>query len=216
MARTADPTDIPRRLTAAGYALFNEAGYNATGIAQITERAGVPKGSFYNHFDSKEAFAAAILRHYAEQVDTAWAQAVQEAQAAPHATPLSTIEHLFGTFARHHAHKQCQGCLVGNFAGEIVRASALCQQAITRIQADWQQRLAALIAQAQHAGQARTDLDAATLSRLFWDTWEGALLRAKIAGHIAPLQDTLRLMLDKVLAPPVDQGAQRTPDFSAG
>jgi len=202
MARTADPTDIPRRLTDAGYALFNEAGYNATGIAQITDRAGVPKGSFYNHFDSKEAFAAAILRHYAEQVDTAWLSAVQTARHAPSASPLATIEHLFTTFARHHASKQCQGCLVGNFAGEIVRASALCQQAITQIQADWQQRLAELIAQAQHAGQARTDLDALTLSSLFWDTWEGALLRAKIAGDIAPLQKTLRLLIDKVLAAP--------------
>ncbi len=197
MPRTADPTDIPRRLTEAGYALFQEAGYNATGIAQITERAGVPKGSFYNHFDSKEAFAAAILRHYADKIEGAW----QEVLATAPDTPLATIAHLFQAFARHHARTGCQGCLVGNFAGEMVRASPLCQIEIDHILSTWRQRLADLIAQAQQAGQARHDMDALTLSTFFWDAWEGALLRAKIAGHAAPLQDTLTLMLDKMLAP---------------
>jgi TetR/AcrR family transcriptional regulator, transcriptional repressor for nem operon len=203
MPRTADPTDIPRRLTEAGYALFQQAGYNATGIAQITELAGVPKGSFYNHFDSKEAFAAAILRHYADRVETAWSEALATVPHAPQqpATPLATIAHIFQSFASHHARAQCQGCLVGNFAGEMVRASPLCAQVIDDILSTWRQRLAALIALAQGAGQARTDLDALSLSTLFWDAWEGALLRAKIAGHAAPLQDTLTLMLDKMLAP---------------
>lgn len=197
MSRTADPTDIPRRLTEAGYALFQQAGYNATGIAQITDLAGVPKGSFYNHFASKEAFAAAILSHYGDKVDAAW----QEALAGAPDSPLGTIAHVFQTFAQHHARTQCQGCLVGNFAGEMVRASPMCQQVINDILANWRQRLAQLISQAQATGQARTDLDAQTLSAFFWDVWEGALLRAKIAGHTGPLQDTLTLMLDKMLAP---------------
>jgi TetR/AcrR family transcriptional repressor of nem operon len=200
MPRTADPTDIPRRLTEAGYALFQQAGYNATGIAQITDRAGVPKGSFYNHFDSKETFAAAILRHYADRIETAWSEALASAPGQP-PSPMGTVAHIFQTFAQHHARTQCQGCLVGNFSGEMVRASPLCAQVIDDILLTWRQRLAELIAQAQTAGQARTDLDALTLSALFWDVWEGALLRAKIAGHTGPLQDTLTLMLDKVLAP---------------
>ena len=201
MPRTADPTDIPRRLADAGYALFNEAGYNATGIAQITERAGVPKGSFYNHFESKEAFAASIVRLYANLVDDAWSQAEATARAAGHTTPLALIRAVFAAFAAHHASRDCNGCLVGNFAGEIARASPVCQQALDDTLQAWRLRLATLITQAQAAGEARTDLDAHTLADLFWDSWEGALLRSKIAGHIAPLTDTLSLMLDKVLPP---------------
>ena len=41
MARTADKTDIPNRLTKAGRELFSRHGYNATGIQQITDHAGV-------------------------------------------------------------------------------------------------------------------------------------------------------------------------------
>ncbi len=203
MARTADPTDIPRRLTAAGYALFNQAGYNATGIAQITDQAGVPKGSFYNHFESKEAFAASILRHYADLVSVAW----QEALSTAPPSPLGAIEHVFSAFIAHHGRNQCQGCLVGNFAGEMVRASPMCRQVLGDILLAWRRQLAALIAQAQAAGQVRTDLDSLTLSSFFWDAWEGALLRAKVAGEITPLQDTLRLMLDKIFVPPGAQAA---------
>ena len=61
MARTADKTDIPNRLTKAGRELFSRHGYNATGIQQITDLAGVPKGSFYNHFESKEAIYATLV-----------------------------------------------------------------------------------------------------------------------------------------------------------
>ena len=104
MPRTADPTDIPRRLTDAGYLLFNRHGYNATGIQQITDQAGVPKGSFYNHFGSKEAFAAQILRHYADWVDEAWDLCLND--APPDA--LGAIRHAFARFVEHHGRTQCQ------------------------------------------------------------------------------------------------------------
>ena len=42
--------------------LFYEQGYHATGIKQIIEEAGIAKGTFYSHFDSKEALGLAWLR----------------------------------------------------------------------------------------------------------------------------------------------------------
>ena len=44
--------------------MFSKSGFNGCSVQDITECAGVPKGSFYNHFDSKEALAAAALEHY--------------------------------------------------------------------------------------------------------------------------------------------------------
>jgi len=122
MARTADKTDIPRRLTAAGYELFTRCGYHATGIQQITDQAGVPKGSFYNHFESKEAFAAAIIAHYARWVDEAWERCLSDAPPDAH----DAVRHVFTRFIAHHEQQGCQGCLVGNFAAEVAETSALC------------------------------------------------------------------------------------------
>ncbi len=197
MPRTADPTDIPRRLTDAGYLLFNRHGYNATGIQQITDQAGVPKGSFYNHFGSKEAFAAQILRHYADWVDEAWDLCLNE--APPDAR--GAIRHAFARFVEHHARTQCQGCLVGNFAAEVAESSPACRDVLQASMEAWRTRLAGLIERAQAEGSIRRDLPAPTLSLLFWDAWEGALLRMKIERHTGPLSDTVALLLDSLLAP---------------
>ena len=60
MARTADKTDIPRRLTEAGNQLFTRCGYHATGIAELCEVNGLGKGAFYHYIKSKEELLAAI------------------------------------------------------------------------------------------------------------------------------------------------------------
>src|SRR3954451_16319460 len=56
--------DVRERLLEAGVRVFARSGFNGCSVQDITDDAGVPKGSFYNHFDSKEALGAAALRHY--------------------------------------------------------------------------------------------------------------------------------------------------------
>ena len=63
MPRPPNP-EVRRRLLAAGLDLVHAHGFAASGVKDITDAAGVPKGSFYAYFPSKEAFAAAILEHY--------------------------------------------------------------------------------------------------------------------------------------------------------
>lgn len=197
MARTADKTDIPNRLTEAGYALFNQMGYNATGIQQITDKAGVPKGSFYNHFDSKEAFAAQIIRNYGAWVDKAWDTAMHDAPPEP----TAAVRHLFGSFIQHHERSGLQGCLVGNFAAEMAESSTTCRTVLCSVMVGWRERLATLIEQAQQQGLVRSDLPPATLSSFFWDAWEGAVLRMKVEHSTQPLKDVVDLMLDKFFKP---------------
>ncbi len=197
MPRTADKTDIPKRLTEAGYLLFTQQGYNATGIQQIADQAGVPKGSFYNHFDSKEAFAAAILSHYAQWMAQAWDTCMADAPAEP----LEAIRHVFARFIQHHADTDCQGCLAGNLAAEVSESSALCRKVLQGSMRDWRDRLAELIAQAQTRQQVRCDLSAQALSTAFWDAWQGALLRTKIEHSTEPLAHAVQMMLDHFFAP---------------
>jgi TetR/AcrR family transcriptional repressor of nem operon len=42
-------------------------GYNATGVQEIVNAAGIPKGSFYNYFSSKENFAVEAMRLFTER-----------------------------------------------------------------------------------------------------------------------------------------------------
>lgn len=53
-----------RRILDSAVDLFSELGYGETGLADVLARAGVSKGAFYYHFDSKEAVAVAIIEDY--------------------------------------------------------------------------------------------------------------------------------------------------------
>ncbi|MBI5256502.1 MAG: TetR/AcrR family transcriptional regulator [Burkholderiales bacterium] len=199
MPRTADPTEIPERLLSAGLALFLRQGYNATGIQQLTDQAGVPKGSFYNHFASKEAFAAAIVERYAQNMQRSWERMM--ASAPPQ--PMAAIRHVFAQMLAYHERAACPaGCLIGNFAAEITLSSEACRQGLLAAQLGWRQRLAGLVAGAQASGDIRRDIDATALAALAWAAWEGALLRMKVEHSVQPLRDSVALLLDHLFRPP--------------
>src|SRR6202050_2171907 len=65
-----DTPEVRKRLLAAGLDLIHARGFAASGVKDITEAAGVPKGSFYAYFPSKEAFAAAVLDAYWVDIET--------------------------------------------------------------------------------------------------------------------------------------------------
>ena len=49
--------DKHEQILEAGLEVMFLNGYNGTGVKDIVEAAGIPKGSFYNYFESKEDFA---------------------------------------------------------------------------------------------------------------------------------------------------------------
>jgi AcrR family transcriptional regulator len=73
------------RLVVAAVDLFTEQGYDATTVAQIAERAGVTKSTFFRHFhDKRELLVAgqdALSRLLSEGI----------AEAPPDATPLEAV-----------------------------------------------------------------------------------------------------------------------------
>ena len=209
MPRTADPTDIPERLLAAGLDLFLRQGFNGTGIQQITDRAGVPKGSFYNHFASKEAFGAAIVDRYSEYSGRSWKRMTRSAPPEP----MAAIRHVFAAMLAHHERARCSsGCLIGNFAAEVALASEQCRERLLAAQLAWRERLAGLITAGQATGEIRDDIEPSALSALTWSVWEGALLRMKVEGSVNPLRDSIALVLDRVYPPVGREPAPRATD----
>lgn len=198
MARPPSSPEIPERLLDAGLALFLRQGYNGTGIQQITDQAGVPKGSFYNHFPSKEAFGAAIVDRYAAFSEASWTRMMRSAPSEP----MAVIRHVFKQMIAHHERTRSSGCLIGNFAAEIALASDVCRERLLAAQLAWRERLAGLIGAGQTRGEIRDDLDPHALSALTWSVWEGALLRMKVEGSVAPMRESIELMLDHLYQPP--------------
>ena len=61
MARQARAEATRAKIIDAAVELFTDPGYGDTDLAAIVRQAGVTKGAFYYHFDSKEAVADAII-----------------------------------------------------------------------------------------------------------------------------------------------------------
>lgn len=198
MTRAGQPKEIAERLLAVGLGLFLRQGYNGTGIQQITCEAGVPKGSFYNHFASKEAFAATIVDRYAADSEHSWKRMMSTAPEGP----LATIRHVFSAMLAHHERiSPPTGCLIGNFAAELASASGRCRERLLSAQLGWRERLADLIRDGQTAGEIRADIDAVALSALTWSLWEGALLRMKVEGSVEPVRESIRLAIEHLYLP---------------
>src|ERR1700686_3590919 len=59
------------KLSGSAAALFQRFGYAPVSIRDITSSIDIPKGTFYNHFKSKEALASAILsQHFNALLET--------------------------------------------------------------------------------------------------------------------------------------------------
>jgi TetR/AcrR family transcriptional repressor of nem operon len=181
MPRPPNP-DVRRRLLDAGVELVHTHGFAASGIKDITDAAGVPKGSFYAYFDSKDAFSAAILEHY-------WADI--EARLVPilaaKGSPRQRITRFFHALAdEHEARDFLLGCLIGNLSLELGGSSEPARIEILRILDRWDGALTASVRSGQEAGDVRADLDAGELAALLVEAWEGAALRGKVTRSRAP------------------------------
>jgi TetR/AcrR family transcriptional repressor of nem operon len=116
MGRTSDARE---RILSAARSLIETHGYSALGVAEICRTAGVPKGSFYYFFDSKESLALAVIdEHWAGQKRT-WATAL-----SGDAQPLLRLRQVFeeteaGLRAAQQSCGTVSGCLFGNLTLEM-------------------------------------------------------------------------------------------------
>jgi TetR/AcrR family transcriptional repressor of nem operon len=184
MPRPSNP-EVRRRLLEAGLELVHARGFAASGVKDITDAAGVPKGSFYAYFASKEAFAAAILEHY-------WAGI--EMRLLPILDADGAAEERIRRFFRaltdeHEAGDFLLGCLIGNLSLELGGSSEPVRAELVSILDRWDDALTACVRSGQlGSGAIRSDLDAAELASTLIEGWEGAALRGKVTRSRAPYE----------------------------
>ncbi|MGE5123174.1 MAG: TetR/AcrR family transcriptional regulator [Acidobacteriaceae bacterium] len=72
-----------QRILEAATHLFSKAGYDATGVAEICQAAGVSKGAFYHHFPTKQAIFLALLNAYLAGIESGFNLMRQQDQDVP-------------------------------------------------------------------------------------------------------------------------------------
>lgn len=189
-SNTAVP-DTKTHLLETGYQLIAKKGFTAVGIKQILDTAGIPKGSFYHYFPSKEAFGEAIISnyfvHYKMRLDTLVARDV------------SAQQNLYDYFQNWYDTQQngCDHgkCLVVKLSAEVadmsepmrVTLNAGYQQIITwlatQIKAGW----------ADNSVPRLDNVAAESMAKRWYFAWLGASLIAKISQTNTPLAEVWQM-----------------------
>ncbi len=182
MPRPPNP-EVRRRLLESGLRLVHSHGFAASGVKDITDAAGVPKGSFYAYFSSKEAFGAAILEYYWSDIEARLLPILEADGMAQ-----ERIGQFFSALAdEHEAGEFLLGCLVGNLSLELGGSSEPVRATLHRILERWDEALAACVRAGQGGSEGiRDDVDADELAALLIEAWEGAALRGKVTRSRIP------------------------------
>ena len=189
------------QLIASAVEVFHTHGFNGCSVQDIVDAAGVPKGSFYNHFESKEALGVEVVRAYSALVGAYVVEAGAADILSGDGTPLQRIRAYFEAVIEQNV--SCgvrKGCLLGNFAIELAPHSTEIARAVTDALDNWSAAVAQALAQAQAAGEVAHDADVDSLARYLVDGYEGAATRAKLIGDRAPMDEFIRTTFDFLLS----------------
>ena len=167
-----------------GVSLFTAQGYHATGIQEIVDRTGIPKGSFYNYFKSKEDFGADVVRHWCAQT----VEYMDEQLNGSQEDAYSTLAQFFQQEIQRHQEARFVGCMCGNLGAELGNTKRLVQKAMIAGMQAIRQRFADVLQRGQKDGTIRNDFSPEELASFVLDAYEGAVLRMKIEGSVKSLR----------------------------
>ena len=178
----------------AGLKCLVEKGFNAVGVQDITDTAGVPKGSFYNHFVSKEALGVEIVERYGAN------QTRREILTDSTVPPLQRLRHHFdrisALFAESHFKRNC---ILGGFSAELANQSETIRESLRKLYGQWTKDIEATIAEAQIKGEIANKTKASDLAAFLLDSYEGALLRARVERSRKPFDRFMKFAFGQLL-----------------
>jgi TetR/AcrR family transcriptional repressor of nem operon len=188
------------KLIQSGMQTIHASGYGGTSIQSIVEMADVPKGSFYNFFPSKEAFAAEVIDAYSNRGQERLRSFLLNQDAAPRARLEAYFDERIEAFR---AAQYVRGCLMGNFSAEAADQSALIRDGLTKHFGAWCDLLEACIVEAQKQGEISDQFPASLLAKFLLNSWEGALLRMRAEKSDTSLLDFKEIVFKKLFERPI-------------
>lgn len=180
--------DTKEKLIAAGIKLMLGGGFSSTGIKDIVERAGVPKGSFYYYFDSKDTYAAEVIDRYAENAVADRAAILRQSEVAP----LERLRQSFEAYYRYYTEQRFEeGCLLGNLSVDIGDRNDAVRMRLQAAFKLWENDIRAMLEEARQQGELPANLDPERTAAFLLNAWEGAIVRMKTEQDGGPLNNFL-------------------------
>lgn len=177
------PAHCREHILESGIKVLSAKGYNGTGVKEIVDAAGVPKGSFYNHFESKQAFVIEAIEKLAKQ-------SMLESKTLLEASGISPKQRLFNFFDSAHQYMKSEsfngGCLVGNICLEMADEDPKIRQSVNQIMERYVSLIGKCLAEAKIEGELSPETDTNQLAEFIHCAWEGTIMRMKGCRECAP------------------------------
>jgi TetR/AcrR family transcriptional repressor of nem operon len=179
-----------------GLRVVHQRGFAGASVRDIVQAAGVPQGSFTNHFISKEAFGLEILDLYFAAGCEAIRQTLRNEALAPRARLEAWIDATIAHLARD---SMRNGCLLGNFTAEASDHSESIRLRLVEIFGELRNAVAGCLRAAVAAGDMPDDLDCDEVAGFIVSSMQGANLLAKAERSPAPVERFKKILFTRVL-----------------
>jgi TetR/AcrR family transcriptional regulator, transcriptional repressor for nem operon len=179
-----------------GRRVVHERGFGGASVRDIVEAAGVPQGSFTNHFASKEAFCLEVLDLYFKDV-RAMIERTLRNDSLPALQRLrafidAQIKYLNRIGWRN-------GCLIGNFSAEASEHSEMIRKRLVGIYEEMSQAAAYCLKAAVKTGEVARKIDCDELAGFLIASLQGAILQAKTERNAVALERFKHLIFSTLL-----------------
>ncbi|MGV8855005.1 MAG: TetR/AcrR family transcriptional regulator [Devosia sp.] len=190
--------DTRSQILATGRRLTAKQGYTGVGLSALLNEAGVPKGSFYHYFSSKEAYGCALLNEFM----TEYCTRLNASLAHPEMDARSRFLTYFEEWRKKQNSPNLEDrCLVVKLSAEVAdlseNMSNILQQGVFEIVG----RLTETLEQGAVDGTVVALEDPHATAEMIYHMWLGASLVASLSHSDVPLNSAMDATRALVTAP---------------
>lgn len=159
-------------------------GYNGTSIKDITDAAGVPKGSFYQYFKDKSDYAVEAIKYYYRDSEDSIALFHDE-----NIKPLDRIVRFFETKKTKFKNiGLLYGCFVGNLSEEVGGIDENITFEAENFHNKIEANIYECLKKAKEEGQFASNVDEKYFAKFILTAWQGTLLRSKVSDDFDTIE----------------------------
>ncbi|WP_369925367.1 TetR/AcrR family transcriptional regulator [Xanthomonas sp. NCPPB 2632] len=183
-----ESSDVREKILATGQRIMGGKGFSAVGLNEVLASAGVPKGSFYHYFASKEAFGEAMLEAYFRDYLADMDRLLRQAGG----TAAQRLEHYFQAWEHNQSFEDCQGkCLAVKLGAEVADLSEAMRASMKRGTAGIVTYLSQAIEAGVADGSLSVDDPPLDVAQSLYQLWLGASVMVKIVRNVEPFHKAM-------------------------
>ena len=173
-----------------------EKGYHGTGVKDLADAAGIPKGSIYNYFENKEDYLKEALIYYYEVMSKEQFEILEDKSLKA----VDRISSFYGFMIKNFNESNfSMGCFIGKVTQEVSGTSELIRETTSILHNDIINKLVKNLKEAKVDNDIKSSMDEFILAEFIFDSWQGTLLRLKASRNKQTLDNFYRVLNEVLL-----------------